>query len=99
MTETTTPTSLEDQVKGAFDKDSYTPYQMAGVVNKLLEKVGLKTIPAQMIYQYCNKKYIVASRITVTMKKGKTETREGWSVKAEDAVSWTTKYITKNLSK
>jgi translation initiation factor IF-1 len=98
MSETTTTTvEISPEIAALFDKDSYTPYQMAGAVNKALVAANIeKVLPPQMFYQYCAKGYIAASKVVVTMKKGKTETREGWVVAKADAIEWTTKYLAKN---
>jgi hypothetical protein len=98
-TTTTNAPTLDETIEAAFDKDQYTPYQMAGVVNSLLSSLADgKEIPPQMVYQYVTKGYIKGERTTVTMKKGKTETRQGWTVSRASALEWTKKYVAKNVT-
>jgi hypothetical protein len=94
MSEITT-TNISD----VFTAETYTPYQMAEVVNQILESVELPTIPPQMIYGYVRQQYIPATRTEVQVKNSKTDrsTRQGWLVTKEAAVEWTEKYVSKKL--
>jgi hypothetical protein len=95
-TETTTVTTVTEY----FTAETYTPYQMAGVVNQVLESVDLPTIPTQMIYGYVRQGYIAAENVTVEIKKSKSErtSRTGYVVTKANAVAWTEKYVAKKLA-
>jgi hypothetical protein len=80
MSETTTETT--DEVLEAFQAigESFSPYQMSKAISVLAGRY----VREQMLYSYCNKGYIKASKVS-----GK------WVVTAEDAAEWTKKYLAK----
>jgi hypothetical protein len=65
-----------------------TGYKMTKMVNQVLQDNGLKTIPAQMVYQYISKGWIPSQ--DVNGQKLVTE---------QDAQEWTTRYVTRRLEK
>ncbi len=98
MSEQTTETTETELTLDDFlgEKTSFTPYEVAGIVNDLLEAAGSdKTIPPQMAYQYVTKGYIKGTRSERTTKGGKVV--QAWSVSREDAEAWITKYVKKQL--
>jgi hypothetical protein len=68
-----------------------SPYKATQIVNEALAEAGLtdkdgatKKLPPQMLYQYCNKGYIKATKVD-----GK------WNITEEALAEWLTAYITK----
>ena len=83
MTETTA-TSVSD----FFTAETYGPYAMRTVVNKVLKELGIeKELPGPMFYTYCNKGYI------------KTLDEAKRIVSRESAIEWTESYLTKLVAK
>jgi hypothetical protein len=90
MTEQTSTVETEETMEIAeyFEKETYSPYGLIKVVNKVLEDLGIdKVLPGPMGYTYCKKGYIA------TIDDAKKV------VAAEDAIEWTEKYITKLTTK
>ena len=88
MSENTETTTTDEAVQ------TLSPYKATAVVNELLAEAGLtdkkddskpRQLPAQMLYQYCNKGYIKASK----NEAGK------WEIKVTDLTEWVAAYITK----
>lgn len=70
-------------VADAFTQTTYTPYAMCKIVNELLRAFEIdKQLPPQMFYTYAKKQYIV---------------NDNKIIKAEHAIAFTVKYITKNI--
>jgi hypothetical protein len=80
-------TSKPAYQKGAAVQ-TFTGYQASKVVNAELTKLGFKSIPAQMIYNYCSKGYI------------KTVQSNGQNlIEASSLASWLEAYVARKVSK
>jgi hypothetical protein len=81
-----------------FEADEYSPFQLAGIVNKLLAAAEIidpktdkiKVLPAPMFYTYTKKGYIK----TINDNRG-----DGRKVAKDVAVEWTSAYLAKQVAK
>lgn len=70
-----------------FEAETYSPYALAKVVNKILSDAQIeKQLPPQMFYQYTSKGRIA----TINDERGSKR-----QVAREDAIEWTEKYLSK----
>lgn len=69
-----------------FEAETYSPYAMRNVVNKILKAIDkdAKELPGPMFYNYVNKGYIVAD--------------ENKKVTKANAIEWTNKYLAKRFA-
>lgn len=87
MTDMQNETIETIELADLFVEDSYSPYALANIVNKVLAASDIKTIPAQMLYNYTGPKQLI--------KTVNGETGKGRKVSRETAIEWLTKYLAK----
>jgi len=74
---------MEINITEAFGTEILTPYQVAKIVNGLLEGLGIeKVLPPQMFYTYAKKGYLNGIK-------------ESKRIKGTDAAKWFEGYVVK----
>lgn len=92
----TTETEATTEVTETETVETLSPYKATTIVNELLaaagvtdKEGGIKKLPPQMLYQYCNKGYIKAAKD----EAGK------WQITVPDLHEWVADYITKTAKR